>query len=516
MKNNLQVTKCYSDRGISGKDIKHRPALMEQLNDASNKKFDMVLSWKINRISRKLSDVLKIVDLLEKNNITFKFYSEPFETSTPSGKMQFQMLALIGEFERGTIAQNVKMGMNAKAKSGEWCGGIVLGYDLITIPEEGTKRNRTELIINEKEAHIVRRIFKSFTQGNGYKSITNQLNKEGHRTKKGNPFSVSGVRDILLNPLYIGKIRYNVRQNWSEKRRKNLNPNPILVDGIHEPILDETTWSQAQAIFDSSAGKPARIYDGQYTLTGILKCPECGAGMVISRTVNTLKDGTKRRLVYYACGNWKNKGTSVCHSNTIRVDKANAYVFSRITELISSGKMVENIVAKINADRNDKINPAKKTIDQIPKDLQQLERRKSKLFEAFEDDIITQDDFRRRNDELNEKISALHSMRNEQEIILNQEKISEVSFELVKSILKKFSAIMTTDMTRQKQKKLLHMIISEITINEKREVDSINIKFTDHLINYLRTERGVSTSDAPLSNSRALLSHPRDDIRFSI
>lgn len=515
-KYNMQVVKCYSDRGISGKDIKHRPALMELLNDASNKKFDMVLSWKINRISRKLCDVLKIVDLLEKNNITFKSYSEPFETSTPSGKMQFQMLALIGEFERGTIAQNVKMGMNAKAKSGEWCGGIVLGYDLVTIPEEGTKRNHTELIINEKEAAIIRRIFKSFTQGNGYKSITNQLNKEGYRTKKGNSFSVSGVRDILLNPLYIGKIRYNVRQNWSEKRRKNLNPNPILVDGIHEPILDETTWSQAQAIFDSSAGKPARIYDGQYPLTGILKCPECGSGMVISRTVNTLKDGTKRRLVYYACGNWKNKGTSVCHSNTIRVDKANAYVFSKITELISSGKMVENIVAKINADRNDKIKPAKNTLDQIPKDLQQLERRKSKLFEAFEDDIITQDDFRRRNDELNEKISALHSMRNEQEIILNQEKISEVSFELVKSTLKKFSAIMTTDMTRQKQKKLLHMIISEITINEKREVDSINIKLTDHLINYLRTERGVSASDIPLSNSRALLSHPREDIRFSI
>lgn len=139
-----------------------------------------------------------------------------------------------------------------------------------------------------------------------------------------------------------------------------------------------------------------------------------------------------------------------------------------------------------------------------------------KLFEAYEDDIITQDDFKRRNDELNERISTLHIMRNEQEIILNQEKINEVSCELVKTTLKKFSAIMTTDMTRQKQKKLLHMIISEITINEKREVDSINIKLTDHLINYLRTERGVSASDAPLSHSRALSSPQREDIRFSI
>ena len=249
IKYNLQVVHCYSDRGISGKDIKHRPALRELLNDANEKKFDMVLSWKINRISRNLSDVLKIVDHLEKINVTFKSYSEPFETSTPAGKMQFQMMALIGEFERGTIAQNVKMGMNAKAKAGEWCGGIVLGYDLITIPEQFTKKKRKELIINEKEAQIVRRIFKSFIQGNGYKSITNQLNKEGLKTKKGNSFSVSSVRDILLNPLYVGKIRYNVRQNWAEKRRKNINANPILVEGIHKPIIDETTWRQVQALF---------------------------------------------------------------------------------------------------------------------------------------------------------------------------------------------------------------------------------------------------------------------------
>ncbi|WP_294096947.1 hypothetical protein [Proteiniclasticum sp.] len=86
----------------------------------------------------------------------------------------------------------------------------------------------------------------------------------------------------------------------------------------------------------------------------------------------------------------------------------------------------------------------------------------------------------------------------------------------MKNTLQKFSDIMTIDMTRQKQKRLLHMIISEITINEKREVDSINIKLTDHLINYLKTERGVSASDAPLSPSPDLHIQQREDIRFSI
>ena len=128
-KHGYEVYKTYADKGISGKDIKHRPAMQSMLEDATQKKFDMVISWKINRISRKLADAIKIVDLLETYGITYLSYSEPFETNTPAGKMQFQMMALIGEFERSTIAQNVKMGMCAKARSGEWCGGIApLGY----------------------------------------------------------------------------------------------------------------------------------------------------------------------------------------------------------------------------------------------------------------------------------------------------------------------------------------------------------------------------------------------------
>ena len=121
----------------------------------------MVISWKINRISRKLSDVLKIVDILEQNSTSFNSYSEQFDNSTPAGKMQFQMMALIGEFERGTITQNVKMGMCAKAKAGEWCGGRGLGHDLVPVEnQDGTKRIKTKLTINQIEARSVRLIFK--------------------------------------------------------------------------------------------------------------------------------------------------------------------------------------------------------------------------------------------------------------------------------------------------------------------------------------------------------------------
>ena len=170
LKNGYQIYKVYSDAGISGKDIKHRPAIQELLKDASQKRFNMVISWKINRLSRKLADAIKIVDMLEKYGITYRSYSEPFETNSPTGKMQFQMMAIIGEFERSTIAQNVKMGMCAKARSGEWCGGTPpLGYKWI--PMEGiedSSRRKSKLVIDEKEAETVRYIYDLYASGKGY------------------------------------------------------------------------------------------------------------------------------------------------------------------------------------------------------------------------------------------------------------------------------------------------------------------------------------------------------------
>lgn len=123
------------------------------------------------------------------------------------------MMTLVAEFERATIAQNVKMGMCAKARAGEWCGGIApLGYDweLISLAEQG-KRKKSKLVINEKEAQVVREIFRLYSEGNGYKAIVNQINKQGYKTKRGNHFAVAQLRDILMNPVYIGKVRYNVR-----------------------------------------------------------------------------------------------------------------------------------------------------------------------------------------------------------------------------------------------------------------------------------------------------------------
>lgn len=506
-KHGYEVFHVYTDRGISGKDIKHRPAMMELLEAAGKKQFDMVLSWKINRISRSLKDAISIVETLEKNGISYRSYSEPFETDTPSGKMQFQMMALVGEFERNSLAQNVRMGMCAKARSGEWCGGTTpFGYDCVPVDNPSGKRKRSRLVINEKEAGIVREIYRLCAEGKGYKAIVNRLNQSGYRTKKGNQFAVAQVRDILMNPIYIGKLRYNLLKNWNEKHQRRKNPSPILADGVHKPIITEELWQKTRVILESRQGRPSRIYDGEYPLTGILKCPQCGAGMVMSRTTNVLKDGTKKCIVYYTCGAWKNKGVSACHSNGIRVDVANEVVFSKLEEIMTDQNFLKQLVVTTNRMAEQNQETAVKQLKTIDAEMKRLEQRREKIYEAYECSILTSEEFIERRKQINAEIEVVQTRKKEAESMLRED--GGITYEYVRNILQNFRCVLDEDMDREQRKQLLHMLISKITMNEKREIDSIQIVLTDAMAEFFHLQNsGAPGKGVPFYLCQGIVPH---------
>lgn len=480
-----EIYNLYEDRGISGKNITNRPGIKQLLHDATENKFDLVIVWKLNRISRKLLDILNIVELLNKHDIAFRSLTENFETETPSGKLQLNIMGAIGEFERETIAENIKLGLGAKARSGQWCGGVVLGYDIVEIPNEGKKRKNTKLQINEKEASTVRRIFELYSQGYGYKAVVNRINKEGYKTKRNNEFAVATVKEILKNPIYIGKIRYNVRQDWSKKRRNNINQNPIISDGQHEPIIDMETWDKVQVILKERSKKHNKIYDSEFPLTGILKCPVCGSGMTISRSTSKRKDGTKKVLEYYSCGNWKNKGTSVCRSNSIRVEVADEYVINKIMTVINNKSILKKVIDNINKNKSSKLQPTIDELERITNEISKLNSKKNKNIELFEDGILDKDELSTRVKSINDDIDKLKYREQElrQEVQLVEG--DPIPFEIVKDIMDKFKEVFLNMSTSQQRKQLIHLLVSQITMNEKREVDSIEIQINDDVITYL-------------------------------
>ena len=244
-------------------------------------------------------------------------------------------------------------------------------------------------------------------------------------------------------------------------------------------------------------GKPSRIYDGEYPLTGILKCPECGAGMVISRVVGKKKDGSKNKMTYYACGNWKNKGTAACHSNMVRVEKANAFVYHQLDKLLSDEKFFKEVVARVNREHRILKENAIKERGQQEKNLEKIRNRQQKNHELYEDGEISRDEFLTRREELNRQICELQEKQTETSMAILEEGKKEIPQETIREILKNFSRILSGDIDRTIRKRLLHLLIAEITIDQYRNIDSIKLKLSDELVQFLQGYDGTPPDGAP-------------------
>lgn len=338
--NGYDLVDIYADRGISGKSM-NRPALQRMLQDAKNGKLDCVIVYKINRLARNTSDLLTIVEELHRQNVEFFSLSERMEVKNSTGKLLLNILASFSEFERNTILENIYTGQYQRALEGYYQGNIPLGYS--NIPD-----NKKELMINQHEANIVNYIFESYAKGHGYRKIANALNHKGYVTKKGNPFSISAVIYILSNPFYIGKIQFAKYKDWNDKRRKGLNDKPVIAEGKHSPIIGKDLWDKVQARKKQVSKKPQVHGKGTNLLTGIIFCEKCGAAYAASNTTNTLKDGTKKRIRYYSCSNFRNKGSKVCSANSVRADVIEKYVMDQILEIVKSDKVLKQVVERVN------------------------------------------------------------------------------------------------------------------------------------------------------------------------
>ena len=241
------------------------------------------------------------------------------------------------------------------------------------------------------------------------------MNKEGYKTKRGNSFSIASIKEIILNPLYVGKVRFNRYENWSERKRKGKRENVILVDGMHEPIITQELWDRVQAIQQAKAEKPMKNYEGSYVLTGLRKCPFCGATMVGTRTVNKLKDGTKKILRYYSCGAARSKGASVCGFHSVRADYAEQYVLDRINQVVTHPKLLKKLVDKVNRHKKEIIKPLQEELEANKQAIEKVEASRDKYLNLFDEKLIDQELLAERLQELNQEFERQVNRQNELE-----------------------------------------------------------------------------------------------------
>lgn len=477
--NNIVIVGKYIDEGTSGKNISGRPQMKLLLKDAQLEKFNLVMVYKIDRFARKLRDALDISDTLDKCNVKLISLKESFDTSTPHGTMTFQMFCMIAELERSTIVERGKLGQEQRAREGKSNGGVVLGYDSIN----------KELVLNEIEATIVKKIFDYAEQDLGLKAITRRLNEMGYRTKLGNSFATFGVKTILKNPVYIGKIRYKQLENWSEKRRSGKNPNFILSEGIHQPIISLEQWDKVHSMIHKRSYQPIRSHT-PYILSGLLKCPVCGHGMVPARANG--ESGQSYR--YYLCGQFHNKGKSVCRSNMIRADYAEKQVFDELARIVSDPYILKKLVEQINHERLIAGNPMLEEKESIESAISKHQTKLKGLKGKVMNDPDLADMFKPELIELQADIANLQKSLELINLGLAEHDTKPVHYDSLKTLLFDFNTTITqTD--PDDQKALLRMVVKNILITPEapkrvgRKIKRINLHF-DFTMNSLFSDAG--------------------------
>lgn len=359
-----------------------------------------IVTLKVSRLSRNLSDSLKLVDEIHyKAKIPFVSIKEG-QYGTPHGNLQFNILASVAQYQREELAENVQMGMSQRAREGKFNGGSALGYRSI---------NKGLTIVPE-EAETVKVIYEKFIQeGWGTKKIANYLNLIGMKTKKKKNFTVTSVSIILGNPLYKGYVRFNQVTNWEKERRNGKNEEYIIAKGTHEPIIDEETWEKVQVIRKKRATGSPRQYSGTFPLTSISKCPECGSYMT-SLYGAKRKDGTKKR--YYVCGQYHNSGKSVCNPNTICADYLEKAVFERLKNTLQSESMIEILTQRINHQIQQHPNSSTSTSDLalLNKKLSELEARKSHIQALIETEVYTIEEAKDRMKDIRTNINNIQEL----------------------------------------------------------------------------------------------------------
>lgn len=368
----------FVDEGISGRSTQKRVSFNKMIGAAKQKPkpFDVILLWKFSRFARNREDSIVYKSMLRKQcGIEVLSISE----NVGDDKMSILIEALIeamDEYYSINLGEEVKRGMTEKVSRGE----------AVTIPSLGYNIENGTYVPDPVTAPLIKRIFYDFLNGIPMRTLAMQLNNEGHRTRRGNLFENRTIQYILRNPVYIGKIRWTP----SGKVRRNFNnPDTLIIDGAHEPLIDENTWQDVQEKLDTVSAVKYRRHTTekvQFMLKGLVRCSNCGS---------TLSYATDGRL---QCCAYNRGACRVSHSTSI---KSLNDRFIQTLEL-----------SAITGDFMVNISPTKKA--EAPDFEKLVEKEKAKLdriYEAFENGVYSVEDLKKRRRQIDDNINKLDEQK---------------------------------------------------------------------------------------------------------
>lgn len=321
------IDEHYDDGGFSGGNMK-RPALERLMHDVEAGKVDMIVVYKIDRLTRSLIDFAKLVEVLDRNQCSFVSVTQNFNTYDSMGRLTLNVLLSFAQFEREVITERIRDKVDASKKKGMWMGGNVpLGYDAIN----------KKLVINEEEAPIIKLAFEKYLVLRSEVAVASWLNNNGYTTmSKGNNgrFTHIRVSSMLRNVIYIGKITHKDK----------------IYDGQHEAIIAEDLFESVQKIKDKNrAGRlaPSRFIE-HALLKGLIECDCCHAAMV-----STKSNKHNKIYEYYTSVRAVKEGYKNCRVGNVPAGEMDNFVLNQLADIIKSPKILGGLIDEAKIQRPD-------------------------------------------------------------------------------------------------------------------------------------------------------------------
>ena len=373
--------KIYQDEGFTGYNT-NRPQFQEMIKDIRNKKIKCVIVYRLDRISRNVTDFCNLKNEFIKYNTDFISVTENFDTSTPMGRAMLMISSVFAQLERDTIAERIRDNMYELAKTGRWLGGNTpLGYKsekVETLSVDGKRKNLYKLDIVFEEAEIIKLIWNKMCELKSLSKLEAYLLQKGIKTRNGNNFTRFSLITILKNPVYVvadnkikdffekmnvtiyetdiekcnginGLLAYNKREELMGKTKSYKDITEwIIAVGKHQGIIPSKQFIKVWNLIENNKDKRCRVpRQNTSILSGIIRCKHCGNYMR-PRLRNTVTIDNKRNFSYLCVLKEKSR-KRLCKCKNINGIETDMIVIEKISELkLPTNMLINKIKLLIN------------------------------------------------------------------------------------------------------------------------------------------------------------------------
>ncbi len=437
----------YDDGGYTGANME-RPAIQRLLADIEAGKVDIIVVYKIDRLSRSLLDFARMMEILDRHHVSFVSVTQQFNTATSMGRLVLNMLLSFAQFEREMISERTRDKIAATRRKGKWTGGMpLLGYDVVD----------TKLVVKHDEAERVRQIFELYLEQESLLSTVKELTQRGWSTKSwttrkgvrrgGIPIGKTKLHQLLTNVTYLGKIRYKDEVH----------------EGEHEAIVDADTFRCVQETLSRGGVKRGAGTRNKQSalLTGLLRCAACDCAMVHTYTTKG-----NRRYRYYVCASAQQRGWRQCPAPSVPAAEIERFVVDEIRGIGCDPQLVAATLAE--------------TALQFDEAARRLKREQGALTRQLRDDLAALD---------NGAGSPMQHTDTQSRVDRNRRRASEVATELeritgyrptpddVRAALAEFDGIWAK-LTHKEQGDALALLIDRVELDGPKGVAKVTFRPT--------------------------------------